>query len=208
MFEIGQCGSNKYKDVLILSNIGGYFEDQSNNIPQPESVKGCDFDPLLYFLVRDETFLLKTWLIQPYPGKLAEQEKVFNYRLSTVRKFIKNCFGILAEMWRIFSSPVESSVVNAKTYALACIALHNYLCQTNNPSYCTNSFIDCKDSTGDIKEGEWRKIVMENKGALANLHNVRGSRYKDDAVNMHCCLMRYLNGEGRVDWQLNHVRRT
>ena len=49
---------------------------------------------------------------------------------------------------------------------------------------------------------------MENKGALVNLHNVRGSRYKDDAVNMHCCLMRYLKGEGRVDWKLNHVRRT
>ena len=37
---------------------------------------------------------------------------------------------------------------------------------------------------------------------------VRGSRYKDDAVSMRCYLMRYLNGEGRVDWQLNHVRRT
>ena len=47
---------------------------------------------------------------------------------------------------------------------------------------------------------------MERNGALANLPNVRGSRYKDDAVSVHCFLMRYLNGEGRVDWQLNHVR--
>ena len=49
---------------------------------------------------------------------------------------------------------------------------------------------------------------MERNGALANLPNVLGSRYKDDAVNIHCCLMRYLIVEGRVDWQLNHVRGT
>ena len=49
---------------------------------------------------------------------------------------------------------------------------------------------------------------MERNGALANLPNVLGSRYKDDAVNIHCCLMRYLIVEGRVDWQLNHLRGT
>ena len=99
-------------------------------------------------------------------------------------------------------------MVNAETYTLACIALHNYPRHINNPSYCPNLFVDCEDSTGDIKEGESRKIVTERNGALANLPNVRGSRYKDEAINMRCCLMRYLNREGRVDWQLNHVRGT
>ena len=80
--------------------------------------------------------------------------------------------------------------------------MHNYLRQTYNPSYCPNLFVAGKDSTGDIKEGEWRKIVTERNDALANLSNVCGSRYKDDAVNMRCCLMRCLNGEG----QLSHVR--
>ena len=114
--------------------MGGYFEDHSNNIPQPESVEGCDFDPLPYFLVGDEIFPLKTWLMRPYPGTLAEQERDFNYRLS--RRLIQNCFGILAARWRIFSAPIEPSVANAERYTLACIALHNYLSQTNNPSYC------------------------------------------------------------------------
>ena len=105
-------------------------------------------------------------------------------------------------------TPTEAAVENSKRYTLPCAALHNYQRQNNNPSYCPISFVDCKDSIGDIKEGELRKTVMERNGALANLPNVRGSRYKDDAVNRRCCLMRYLNGEGRVDWQLNHVRRT
>ena len=47
---------------------------------------------------------------------------------------------------------------------------------------------------------------MERKIALANLPNVRWFPYKDDAVNMSCYLMRFLNEEGRVDWQLSHVR--
>ena len=128
--------------------------------------------------------------MRPYPGKLAEQERVFSYRLSRARRAIESCFGILAARWRIFSIPIEASVVNAERYTLACIALHNYLHQTNNPSYCPNSFVDCKDSTEDLKEGEWRKIVTERNSALANLPNVYGSRYKDDAVNMRCCLMR------------------
>ena len=103
-------------------------------------------------------------------------------------------------------TPTEAAVENSKRYTLPCAALHNYQRQNNNPSYCPISFVDCKDSIGDIKEGELRKTVMERNGALANLPNVRGSRYKDDAVSVHCFLMRYLNGEGRVDWQLNHVR--
>ena len=208
LFDVGQYGSNNNSGVLIHSNMGGYFEYHSNNIPQSGSAEGCDFDPLPYFLAGDEIFPLKTCLMRPYPVKLAEQERVFNYRLSRARRAIENYFGILAARRRIFSTPIEASVVNAERYTLVCIALHNYLRQTNNPSYCPNSFVDYEDSTRDIKEGESRKIVTERNGALANLPNVYGSRYKDDAVNMRCCLIRYLNGEGREDWQLNHVRRT
>ena len=138
-------------------------------ISRNQSVEECDFDPLRYFLVGDKTFPLKTWSTRPYPGKLAEQERVFNYRLSRARRVIENCFGILAARWRIFSTPIEVSVVNAEGYILAYIALHNYLRQTNNPSYCPNSFVDCEDSTRDIREGEWRKIVTERNSALANL---------------------------------------
>ena len=75
---------------MIARWVGGYFEDHSNNIPQPESVKGCDFEPLPYFLEGNEIFLLKTWLMRPYPGKLAEQERLFNYRLSRARRKYTN----------------------------------------------------------------------------------------------------------------------
>ena len=121
LFDVGQYDSNNDSSVIIHSNMGGYFEDHSNNIPQPESVEGCDFDPLPHFLVEDELFLLNTWLMQPCLGKLADQERVFNYRLSRSRRVIKNCFDILAARWRIFSTPIEASVVNPEKYTQACI---------------------------------------------------------------------------------------
>ena len=127
---------------------------------QPESVEGCDFDPLPCFLVRDEIFPLKTWLMQPYLGKLGQQGIVFNYHLLRARRIIENCFGILAARWRIFS-PLEASVINAERYRLACIALHNNLRQTNNPSYCPNSFVDCEDSTGMKKKESGGRLLQK-----------------------------------------------
>ena len=102
LFDVGQYDSNNDSGVIFHSNMGVYFEDRSNNMPQPESVEGCHFDPLPYFLVGDEIFPLKIWLMRPYPGKLAEQERVFNYRFSRARRVIENCFSILAARWRIF----------------------------------------------------------------------------------------------------------
>ena len=78
---VGQYGSNNGSGVLIQSNMAGYFEDHSNNIPQPESDEGCDFGPVPYLLVEDEILPHKTWLVRPNPGKLAEQERVFNDHL-------------------------------------------------------------------------------------------------------------------------------
>ena len=56
LFDVGQYGSNNDSGVLILTNMGGYFEDHSSNILQPGSVESCGFDPLLCFLVEDEIF--------------------------------------------------------------------------------------------------------------------------------------------------------
>ena len=60
LFDVGQYRSNNGSGVLIHSNMGGYFENHSNNIPRPESVEGCDLDPLPYFLVGYGIFPLKT----------------------------------------------------------------------------------------------------------------------------------------------------
>ena len=158
------------EDILKITRI------ISNNHGQ---LKGVILTPYPYFVLGDKIFPLKTWLMRPHPGKLAQQERVFNYRLSRARRVIDNCFGILAARWRTFSAPIEASVTDVERYLLAYIALHNYLHQTDHPSYCPNSFVDCEDSKRGIKEEELRKIGTERNGVLANLHNVRGSLYME-----------------------------
>lgn len=208
LIDVGQYGSNNDSGVLLKSKINEGFETNSIQLPEPETCEGCDFDPLPYYLVGDEIFPLKTWLMRPFPGKLEEQQRVFNYRLSRARRVIENAFGILAARWRIFSKPIKASVENAERYTLACIGLHNYLKLTDNPSYCPSGFVDNYSGSGEIRLGEWRKIVAEGSGGIVEIRNLRGCRRRENAVEMRNAILEYVNGVGALEWQLDHVRRT
>lgn len=64
MFDIGQYGSNNDSGVLLHSETGQQFANGLMNLPEPETVEGCLYDPLPYYLVGDEIFPLKTWLMR------------------------------------------------------------------------------------------------------------------------------------------------
>ena len=49
--------------------------------------------PNIGFIVRDDVFPLKTYLMKPYPGaNLAYDEKIYNYRLSIASRISENVF--------------------------------------------------------------------------------------------------------------------
>ena len=85
--------------------MGKCFEDNSLNVPEGSKIPGMDVE-LPYFLVGDEIFPLKTWLMRPYPGTLDETQRIYNYRVSRARRTIENVFGILAARWRIFRKAI------------------------------------------------------------------------------------------------------
>lgn len=95
--------------------------------------------------------------MRPFPGKMTEKYRVFNYRLSRARRVIENCFGILVARRWIISSLIETSMENAEKYTLACIAMNNYLRLTYNPNYCPNLFVDCTDGTENYKRRGMKK---------------------------------------------------
>ncbi|XP_066915143.1 uncharacterized protein [Clytia hemisphaerica] len=153
LFYLGHYGSNNDSGVLSKSKIGELIENGALGTPDPSKYKSCNFDPLPYFLVEDEIFPLKTWLMRPYPGKLTKEQRIFNYRLSRARRTIENAFGIHSARRRILYSPIRAKVENVENYVLACLSLHNYLRITDNASYCPSGFVDSYDSTGKLKEG-------------------------------------------------------
>ena len=208
MVDVGQYGSNNDSGVLLNSEMGQNFEDSLFKVPPEENVKNSTFE-LPYYLVGDEIFPLKTWLMRPFPGKLTEEQRIFNYRLSRARRVIENTFGILVARWRLFRGPIRADRENVLRYVLAAISLHNYLRLTDSATYCPNGFVDSEDSTGRIKKGEWRRIVAQGNAGLQPMARVRGSRYQNRAIEMRSAIMRYLNSdEGSVPWQLEYVRKT
>ena len=209
LFDVGQYGSGNDSGVLNQSDFGKAFANHLFNYPDPENIPGCSLQKTPFFLVGDEIFPLKDWLMCPYPGRggLTEKENVFNYRLSRARRVIENTFGILVARWRIFRRTIRASPKNVEHYVLAALCLHNYLRQTDNAGYCPAGFVDSENSSGDIKPGEWRSII-QNDEAFIPLQKRHNTRSTNSAKAMRDSLKEYLNGAGAVSWQLKHVRAT
>ena len=52
------------------------LESKSLNVPEPATLEGCKYDLLPYFLLGDEAFPLKEYMMRPFPGRLDQDEKV------------------------------------------------------------------------------------------------------------------------------------
>ena len=59
LFGFGSYGNNNDCGVLSNSLMGEGLETNTFNIPEDELLDGCKFTPLPYFLLGDNTFLLK-----------------------------------------------------------------------------------------------------------------------------------------------------
>ena len=120
---------------------------------------------------------------------------------------IEKAFGILAARWRIFRWPIQGSVQTVQSITQAAVCLNNYLRQTNNACYCPAGFVESKDTTGEKRPGEWRRIVQEeSNGALRPRCRPRESRYQQCAVNVREHLKQYVTSpEGALSWQWDYV---
>ena len=124
------------------------------------------------------------------------KKKNYNYRHSRARRVIENAFGILTARQRIFRKPIRGTVANVKRCTLAYPALHNYLHLTDNTHYLPVGFIDSEDKDGNICRGEWRQMRCNQSGNLQRLQPVKGSRIRQNILQIKNNLKNYLNSEG------------
>ena len=75
VFDLGQYDSNNNSGVLANSHLGQLFDDNLLNVPPDSKLLETDDEMLPYFLLGDEIFPLKRWLMRPFPGKDADEEK-------------------------------------------------------------------------------------------------------------------------------------
>jgi hypothetical protein len=96
--------------------------DVSNSKPPPNSE-----ETLTFVIVDDEAFLLKKYLLLPYPGVAAlndESKKICNYRLLVARQVVENAVSILTQKLRLFYGRIQLSPRNAdKVVLAACVCI-------------------------------------------------------------------------------------
>lgn len=126
MVDIGGMGSESGGGLFARSLFGKMLDRNLLNVPEPSDLWNSGTIP--YYIVGDEAFPLKDYLMRPYPGKhLSKAQQIFNYRLSRARRVIENTFGILVSRWRIFEGPIIATLENIEKYIVAAVSLHNYL---------------------------------------------------------------------------------
>jgi len=96
--DVGSYGKNSDGNIFSKSVIGKKLQTGTLNIP-PNTPLVENAVPMPYFIVGDEAFPLKTYLLCPYSKHHQGGDKsknVYNYRLSRARRVVANAFGILA----------------------------------------------------------------------------------------------------------------
>jgi hypothetical protein len=83
---------------------------QNNDIagfPEPDPLPG-DTQDVPYFLVGDDLFGLRTYMMKPDANRdMTREERIFNYRLSRDRRVVENTFGILANRFQVLLTTMK-----------------------------------------------------------------------------------------------------
>lgn len=96
--DIGAAGSESDAGVFTRTGLSTLMDTMQVNLPPPEPMSSDPGGrPIPYFMVGDDAFALKNYLMKPYPSRgLTRPQRIFNYRQSRARRVVENAFGILA----------------------------------------------------------------------------------------------------------------
>jgi len=197
--NVGAPGAGSDGGVFANTMLKTLIEDNALGLPPPEPLTGCTSD-LPYFIVADEAFALKPWLMKPYPRRnMAIEQRIYNYRISRGRRVVENAFGILAARFRCLLGTMPQSPERVTKVVIAICILHNIL--RHQRGRADPAAVDREDPiTHDVIPGEWRQNErhLPDLGQAPTTGHAAGKRAK--AVRQY--LQDWFNGPGSVPWQL------
>jgi hypothetical protein len=197
--SVGANGSTSDCAVFNDSDLKQVLEDGDAGMPPPEPLPADD-RPMPYFLIGDDAFALKTWMMKPFSTRrLTVQERIFNYRLSRARRIVENAFGILANRFRVILSTIHMEPERVTGLVMACVCLHN-LMRIRHPG-ALHEPVDREADNHEVIPGAWRVDAI-----LEDVNAVRGpTRAAKEAKQQRVYLMHYLNTVGAVPWQRHMI---
>ncbi|XP_071177272.1 putative nuclease HARBI1 [Mytilus edulis] len=160
--DVGGYGSNSDAQIYNASELKECLEDGTIGFPEPDPLPNDDQN-MPYFLLGDDAFGLRTYLMKPFSIRgMSKEQAITNYRISRGRRVVENAFGILAQRWQIFLSTMGQVPDTASVIIATCVCLHN-LMRMRYPNL-QNVQLDTEDDLHNLVPGLWR--------ANANMHEV------------------------------------
>ncbi|XP_072177059.1 uncharacterized protein [Diadema setosum] len=123
----GVNGAGSDGGVFAETDFREGLESDSLGLPPAEPLPG-DQVPVTYFLLGDDAFPLRSWLMKPLPLRnMTMEQRIYNYRCSRARRVIENAFGILAARFRCLLTTMPQQPKTVESIVLVCCCLHNLL---------------------------------------------------------------------------------
>ena len=95
-------------------------EDGRIGFPDPAPITQGGRD-VHYFILADDAFALKTWLIKPYGRRmLTREERIANYSMSKGRRVVENAFRILVSRFKVMRTTIELPPATVREVVLTC----------------------------------------------------------------------------------------
>ena len=194
--EAGGVGSSSDAQIFGDCDFRDDIDDNTLGIPNAEPLPGSDRQ-LPYFLLGDDAFPMRTWLMKPYSRRtVSRPQKIFNYRLSRGRRVVENAFGILSQRYQCFLTTMRQRPETVTTIVLACCCLHN-LSRIWYP-HVQRGLVDEEDANNVVQDGAWRRNVRQ----LHDGEPVSGNTSLAVAKLQRAYLTQYFSTpEGAVEWQ-------
>ena len=191
LVDIGAYGRNSDGGTLSSSAFGTALRQNTLGIPDDSILPGAEhLGPMPHVFLADEAFPLRRNIMRPYPGYNTGEKKVFNTRLSHVRRMVECAFGILASQWRVYRRVLCVSPEVAENVVKATCMLHNFL------RWDASTTIPARSSTGTS--------TAEPSQGLQNAPRLGTNNAGRDAVAVREKFAQYFMSEaGRVPWQDN-----
>ena len=137
--------------------------------------------------------------MKPYPQtNLSDRKRIFNYRLSRMRRISENVFGIWGSRFRVFNSPMALSPDKAVTVTLATVTLHNLLRTKGQALYTDENALDRENPDGSVVEGSWRAA---RNNMVQDLQKTMDNHAPRSAEKVRDTLADHFYGPGAIPWQ-------
>ena len=125
--DVGTAGSCSDAQIFNTCHLKRKIDDGSIGFPDPAPITQGGRD-VPYFILADDAFALKTWLMKPYGRRmLTREERIANYRISRDRRVVENAFSILVSRFRVMMTTIELPSETVRDVVMTCVVLHNIL---------------------------------------------------------------------------------